>query len=69
MIIYPHINELISKVDCRFTLVVETAKRARQLIAGDASLIESKSQKPGSVAVEEIYADKLTYERLREGIK
>ena len=69
MIIYPHINELISKVDCRFTLVVETAKRARQLIAGDASLIESKSQKPVSVAVEEIYADKLTYERLREGIK
>ena len=69
MIIYPPINELLSKVDCRYTLAVQTAKRARQLIAGDTPLIETNSKKPVTIAVEEIYADKLTYERLREGIK
>lgn len=69
MIIYPPINELLSKVDCRYTLVVQTAKRARQLIAGDTPLVESKSNKPVSTAVEEIYAGKLAFERLREGIK
>lgn len=28
------ITDLLDKVDCRYTLVVETAKRARQLIDG-----------------------------------
>ena len=69
MIIHPPINELLSKVDCRYTLVVQTAKRARQLISGDAPLVEARSNKPVSVAVEEIYAEKLSYERIREGIK
>ena len=69
MIIYPPVNELLSKVDCRFTLAVQAAKRARQLVAGDAPLIDNKSMKPVSTAVEEIYAGKVTYERIREGIK
>ena len=31
-----------------------TAKRARQIIAGDDPLVESKSQKPLSIAVDEL---------------
>ena len=33
----PGIVELAKKVDCRYTLVIETAKRARQLVAADRS--------------------------------
>lgn len=40
MMIYPAINELLKTVDCRYTLVVETAKRARQLVSGDPQLTE-----------------------------
>ena len=67
MIIDPPMNELLEKVDCRYTLVVMAAKRARQLVAGDAPLIETKEEdkKPVSLAVEEIYEDKVTYERIR----
>mgnify|MGYP001086720884 CR=1 FL=1 len=33
-IIEPGLDKLMEKVDCRYTLVVETAKRARQIIDG-----------------------------------
>ena len=32
--IHLELNDLLAKVDCRYTLIVETAKRARQLIDG-----------------------------------
>ena len=35
----PGIVELSKKVDCRYTLVVETSKRARQLVAGAQPLL------------------------------
>ena len=66
MITDPPINELMEKVDCRYTLVVLAAKRARQLVAGDAPLVEvDENAKPVSKAVREIYADKVTYDRIR----
>ena len=56
----------MEKVDCRYTLVVLAAKRARQLVAGDAPLVEvDENAKPVSKAVREIYADKVTYDRIR----
>jgi DNA-directed RNA polymerase subunit omega len=67
--IYPPLNDLLEKVDCRYTLVVETAKRARQLVDGSEPLVETESTKPVFIAVEEIEVDKVTYERIREGIK
>lgn len=69
MMIYPPINELMDKVDYRYTLVMETAKRARQLVSGDARLIDRTDEmKPVSIAVQEIYEDKIEYER-PEGLK
>ena len=66
MITDPPSNELMDKVDCRYTLVVLAAKRARQLVAGDAPLVEmDENAKPVSKAVREIYADKVTYDRIR----
>ncbi|WP_395978219.1 DNA-directed RNA polymerase subunit omega [Christensenella sp. MSJ-20] len=68
MMIYPPINELLKTVDCRYTLVVETAKRARQLVSGDPQLTEEQFIKPVSIAIQEIYEGKVTCER-REGLK
>ncbi len=44
-------------VHSRYTIVIATAKRARQLVDGDEPLVEVKSpdEKPLSVAVDEIY--------------
>ena len=54
MMIDPPIGELLKKVDCRYTLAVEAAKRAREIIGGAAPLIETKETKPLSIAIEEI---------------
>ncbi len=59
----PAIDELCEKVDCRYTLVVESAKRARELVAGAQPLIDPKDKKPVSIAVDEINRGLLTYHR------
>ena len=59
----PAIDDLCKKVDCRYTLVVESAKRARELVAGSQPLIDPKEMKPVTVAVEEINRGLLTYRR------
>ncbi len=63
------LNDLLSKVDCRYTLIVETAKRARQLIDGAQPLNEPVDKNPVSQAVNEILNDKVTYIRVTDGIK
>lgn len=60
---YPPVNELLKKVDCRYTLVVEVAKRARQLVEGAPRMTEYKSDRPVSVAIHEIYEDKIRCDR------
>lgn len=59
----PPIGDLCQKVDCRYTLVVESAKRARELISGAQPLIDPKDMKPVSIAVDEISRGLLTYHR------
>lgn len=59
----PAIGELCEKVDSRYTLVVESAKRARELVSGAQPLIDAKDMKPVSIAVEEINRGLLTYHR------
>ncbi len=65
-IVEPTIVELGEKVDCRYTLVVETAKRARQLVAGGQPLLDRKEMKPLKLAVEEINRGLITYTRNAE---
>lgn len=69
MILYPAIGELSKKVDSRYTLVVETAKRARQLTDGAIPLVESNANKMVSVAVNEVYEGKVSFIRTKDGIK
>ncbi len=62
--LYPSINDLRTKVDSRYTLVILAAKRARDIIDGKPILLEDvEIEKPVSVAAEEIYEDLITYRR------
>ena len=47
-------------VQSRYSIVLATAKRARQLIAGGEPLVKVKSvDKPLSIAIEELYESKI----------
>lgn len=42
-------------VQSRYSIVLATAKRARQIIGGEDPLIYSRGKKPLSIAIEELY--------------
>ncbi len=46
-------------VTSRYSIVMATSKRARQIIAGDDELVDCKGKKPLSVAVEELSQGKI----------
>ena len=41
-------------VNSRYSIVMATAKRARQIVAGDVPLVDARGKKPLSIAVEEL---------------
>ena len=49
-------------VNSRYSIVLATAKRARQLIAGEEAYVNAKGKKPFSIAVEEISKGFVTIE-------
>ncbi len=53
-------DDTVPIVSSRYSIVMATAKRARQIVDGDAPLIENtKGRKPLSIAVDEIYQGKV----------
>ncbi|WP_240417474.1 DNA-directed RNA polymerase subunit omega [Paenibacillus periandrae] len=63
--LYPSIDELLEKVDSKYSLVVAASKRARLLRDGSKSEIRNKkSYKQVGLALEEIYEDFISYEKL-----
>lgn len=56
----PSLDQLMHKVDSRYTLVVIAAKRARELTA-DGEEENALPSKPVSVALQEIAAGKIHY--------
>ena len=46
-------------VSSRYSIVMATSRRARQIIAGEDALVDSKDKKPLSVAVEELNQGKI----------
>ena len=74
---YPPIEDLLEKVDSKFTLVSISAKRGRQINSYFSQLgeglgaivppqVASVSRKPLSIALEEISAGKIMYLRPEE---
>ncbi|OHW62636.1 DNA-directed RNA polymerase subunit omega [Andreesenia angusta] len=64
--LYPTTDELLKKVDSRYTLVVMVSKRARQLLEGAEPLVNAKGKKVLSLAVQEIADGEVTYTRPSE---
>jgi DNA-directed RNA polymerase subunit omega len=63
--LYPSIDEMLKKVDSKYSLVVASAKRARMLRDGEKSnLQQSKSHKNVGIALEEIYNNHVSYEKI-----
>lgn len=46
-------------VQSRYSIVMATSKRARQIIAGEEPLVQDCGRKPLSVAVDELYNSKI----------
>lgn len=74
----PPVEELLQRVDSKFTLVTLAAKRGRQINSYFNQLgeglgaivppqVTSVSRKPLSIALEEIAVGKITYHRLAAG--
>lgn len=59
MMIYPPIADLVKRAGSRYTLVVEAARRARQLSQGEEPLVDIKATKEVTVAANEIFQDKI----------
>lgn len=64
----PSINEVLEKIDNRYYLVGTVAKRAREIVDGNDSYVDSKVNqgKPVMLATEEITEGKITYRLLTE---
>ena len=43
-------------VQSRYSIVIATSKRARQIIAGEEPLVDEVGKKPLSIAVDELYS-------------
>lgn len=56
--LYPSIDEMVKKVDSKYSLVVAASRRARALRDGEKSELKgARSHKYVGVALEEIYND------------
>jgi len=62
MMLEPSIDQLLTKINSKYTLVTLSSRRARQIQDEKIVQIEKPtSAKNVGIALEEIYADKLTY--------
>lgn len=59
MMVKPTVNELLTKVENRYELVIATAKRARQLANGEESLTNKKEDSVVTLAAVEIAENKV----------
>lgn len=59
MMVKPSVTDLLKLVDNRYSLVIATAKRARQIEAGEQILTTADSNVPVTVAANEIAEGKV----------
>ena len=67
--INPSVYKLKKITGDRYSLVVITSKRAREIIDGDEPLVNIKSNKSLTIAIKEVNEGKIEFEKVEEGIK
>jgi DNA-directed RNA polymerase subunit omega len=65
--IEPSVVDLLDKIHDRYSLVMLTSKRARQLIEGSEPKILVDSKKPLTIAINELDEDAFEFEILKQG--
>lgn len=66
--IKPSLDQLMEKVDSKYTLVILGARRGREIQGGKPKQVDSRSNKPVTVALEELVAGKIYFERGKQPI-
>ena len=66
MIVKPSVTELLTKANNRYELVIATARRARQIAAGDEPMTDVKEESPVTLAANEIEEGKVKIEEDKE---
>ena len=64
--INPSITELLEKVEDRYSLVIVTARKAKQIIERSEPLTSSKSKKPLTLAIHEVEEGTVSYHKNNE---
>ena len=59
MIVEPSVTKLLEKANNRYELVIATARRARQIAAGDKPKTDVKEESPVTLAANEIAEGKV----------
>jgi len=56
----PPIGELLEHTTCRYSLVIATSKRARQIMHGSKPLVDTQFNKPMAIATSEFHEQKVS---------
>jgi len=67
--ISPSVVDLLQKTKDRYSLVILTSKRARQIIDGSNPKISINSKKSLTIAINEVDQNALEYDIVKEGQK
>ncbi|OOM72251.1 DNA-directed RNA polymerase subunit omega [Clostridium puniceum] len=67
--INPSVVDLLEKTKDRYSLVILTSKRARQIIDGSSPKISINSKKSLTIAINEVDQNVLEYDIVKEGHK
>ncbi|MBK5251122.1 MAG: DNA-directed RNA polymerase subunit omega [Peptostreptococcaceae bacterium] len=62
----PSVNDLLKKTDNRYSLVIATSKRAREIIQEQSEDEGESTNKPLAVAIDEFYHDKYNVVKLEK---
>ncbi|CAI3586793.1 DNA-directed RNA polymerase subunit omega [Clostridium neonatale] len=66
--INPSVVDLLEKVNDRYSLVILTSKRARQIIGGSKPKIDIYTKKALTIAINEVDQDAIEYENVGNNI-
>ncbi len=67
--INPSVVDLLEKTHDRYSLVLLSAKRARQIIDGSKPQVDAHSNKPLTIAIHEIDENAIKFENVDEEAK